>query len=173
MRKLLVLLSILMIFISCEKNKTEKFTNFGSPINETKFITPQELIDQKDNFEWREVAVKGKISSVCVHSGRRITLKANDSTEVKVFSIDDDKPFVFPKEKCIGKQAEVVGIFQIKDGFPDSSNNEESVEHDEYNEDLEKVEEHEEGKKTKEYEHNDKNGKIYIIKATGVNIYGL
>nr|MDA3871747.1 hypothetical protein [Candidatus Neomarinimicrobiota bacterium] len=144
MRKLLVLLSIFMIFISCGKNKTENFTNFGSTINETKFITPQELIDQKDNLKWREVAVKGKIISICEHSISLIGLKVNDTTEVNVFSIDNDKPFVFPKEKCIGKRAKVVGIFQIKDGFPNSSNNEESIEHDEYNKDLEKVDEHEE-----------------------------
>ncbi len=161
MRKLLVLLSILMIFISCEKNKTENFTNFGSTINETKFITPQELIAQKDNLEWREVAVKGKIISVCEHSISLIDLKVNDSTEVNVFNIDNDRPFVFPKEKCIGKQAEIVGIFQIKDGFPKHSENE-------------KADKDNKGKvKTEEYEHNDKNGKVYIIKATGVNIYGI
>lgn len=151
MRKLLILLSILMIFISCGKKKTEKFTNFGSQITATKFISPQELINQKDNLEWREIAVKGKISSVCVHSGRRISLKVNDSTEVNIFSIDDNKPFVFPKEKCLGKQAEVVGIFQIKDEFLERSANDE----------------------TEEHEHNNKNGKVYLIKANGVNIYGL
>jgi len=173
MRKLLVLLSIFMIFISCEKNKTENFTNFGSTINETKFITPQELIDQKDNLEWREVAVKGKIISVYEHSISLIGLKVNDSTEVNVFSIDNDKPFVFPKEKCIGKQAEVVGIFQIKDGFPKHSENEKADKDNKGKVKTERDEIYKESEKTKEYEHNDKNGKVYIIKATGVNIYGI
>ena len=163
MRKLFVLISIVIIFIGCGKNKTEKFTNFGSVINETKFISPQELMNQKDNLVWREVAVKGKISSVCVHSGRRIGLKVNDSTEVNVFSINDDKPFVFPKEKCIGKQTEVIGIFQIKDEFPEHSENGET----------DKDKNHNEVKKSDEHEHQHKNGKVYIIKATGMNIYGL
>lgn len=154
MRKLLVLLSILLIFIGCGKKKSGNFTNFGSPINETEFITAGELINQKDNLNWREVAIKGEISSVCVHSGRKIGLKINDSTEVNVFSFNDDKPFEFPKEKCIGKSAEVVGIFQIKEGFPNHSESDEMAEHD-------------------ENEHHDKNEKVYIIKATGVNIYGL
>jgi len=162
MRKLFIILSVSIILFSCGKKKSEKFTNFGLPINKTEFITPKKLISQKDNLNWREVAVKGEISSVCVNSGNRISFKVNDSTEVNVSSMNDDKPFVFPKE-CVGKNAEVVGVFQIKEGFTEHLHDEDA----EHSEDAK----HDENEK--EEQHHKSDGKVYIIKATGVNIYGL
>lgn len=164
MKKLFILIAIVVMIIGCAKKSGDDFTNYGSKLVREKFISTQKLIEQKKDLKWREVAVKGEIASVCTKSGRRIGLKINDTTEVHIFSIDDDTPFVFPKE-CVGKNAKVVGVFQIKDDFAKITHNG-NAEHD-------KDKNHEKHDNSKEEEHHNPSGKKYIIKARGVNIYGM